>query len=80
MLSQQFSSVTLRTLDVPLSIPAAQPVITYVNSIREPTLAWIAEPLDFDAVLDDIAVKVDQVIRAQGSFRATTHMGVFVSR
>jgi SAM-dependent methyltransferase len=80
MLSQQFSSVTLRTLDVPLSIPAAQPVITYVNSIREPTLAWIGEPLDFDAVLDDIAVKVDQVIRAEGRFRATTHMGVFVCR
>jgi SAM-dependent methyltransferase len=80
MLSQQFSSVTLRTLDVPLSIPAAQPVITYVNSIREPTLAWIGEPLDFDAVLDDIAVKVHQVIRAEGRFRATTHMGVFVCR
>lgn len=80
MLGQQFSSITLRTLDVPLSIPTAQPVITYVNSIREPTLAWIGEPLDFDAVLDDIAVKVDQVIRAQGSFRATTHMGVFVCR
>jgi hypothetical protein len=80
VLSQQFSSVTLRTLDVPLSIPAAQPVITYVNSIREPTLAWIGEPLDFDAVLDDIAVKVDQVIRAEGRFRATTHMGVFVCR
>jgi DNA-binding beta-propeller fold protein YncE len=37
-------------------------------------------PINFDAVLDDIAVKVDQVIRAQGSFRATTHMGVFVCR
>lgn len=80
ILSREFSSVTLRTLDLSLSIPTAQPVIAYVASIREPILAWIGEPLDFDAVLDDIAVKVEQVIQAQGSFRATIHMGVFICR
>jgi len=80
ILSREFSSVTLRTFDVSLSIPTAEPVITYVASIREPILTWIGEPLDFDAVLDDIAVKVEQVIQAQGSFRATTHMGVFICR
>jgi hypothetical protein len=63
---------------VPLSIPAAQPVISYVDSIREPILAWIGEPLDFDAVLSDIAAKVEQVIQAQGSFRTSTQMGVFI--
>jgi SAM-dependent methyltransferase len=80
MLTREFSSVTLRTLDVPLSIPAAQPVIAYVASMREPILASISEPLDFDAVLDDIAARVEQVIQAQGTFRATTHMGVFTCR
>jgi SAM-dependent methyltransferase len=80
LLSREFSSVTLRTLDVALSIPSTQPVITYVASIREPTVALIREPLDFDAVLDDIAAKVEQAIQAQGSFRATTHMGVFICR
>jgi hypothetical protein len=65
---------------VSLSIPTAQPAITYVASIREPILAGIGEPLDFDAALDDMAVKVEQVIQAQGSFRATTHMGVFICR
>ena len=80
ILSQEFSSVTLRAFDVPLSIPAAQPVIGYVGSIREPILAWIGEPLDFDAVLDDIAVKVERVIQAQGSFRTSTRMGVFICR
>jgi SAM-dependent methyltransferase len=80
MLGREFSSVTLRTLDVPLSIPSVQPVITYVASMREPILASIGEPLDFDAVLDDIAMKVDQAVQAQGSFQATTHMGVFSCR
>jgi ubiquinone/menaquinone biosynthesis C-methylase UbiE len=80
ILSQEFSSVTLRTFDVPLSIPTAQPVIAYVASIREPVLAWIVEPLDFDAVLDDIAAQVEQVIQAQGSFRTSTRMGVFACR
>ena len=80
LLSQEFSSVTLHTHDVPLSIPAPEPVIAYVASVREPLLAWIGEPLDFDAVLGDIAVKVEQAIQAQGSFRTSTHMGVFVCR
>jgi SAM-dependent methyltransferase len=80
LLGREFSSVTLRTLDVPLSIPAAQPVITYVASMREPMLASVGEPLDFDAVLGDIAGNVDRVIQAEGSFRATTHMGVFICR
>jgi SAM-dependent methyltransferase len=80
LLSRDFSSVTLRTLDVPLSIPSVQPVITYVASIREPILALAGEPLDFDRVLDDIAVKVEQVIQAQGGFRATSHMGIFTCR
>jgi SAM-dependent methyltransferase len=80
LLSRAFSSVTLRTLDVPLSIPSAQPVITYVDSIRAPILAWTGDRLDFDAVLDDIAVRVEQDIEAQGYFRATTHMGVFICR
>jgi hypothetical protein len=67
-------------VDVALSIPAARPVVTYVASIREPVLAGIGEPLDFDAVLDDIAVQVEQAIQAQGSFRTYTHMGVFICR
>ncbi len=80
MLRREFSSVTLRTDDVPLSIPTAQPVIAYVGSIREPVLARIGEPLDFDAMLGDIAAQVDQVIQAQGSFRATGRSGVFICR
>lgn len=78
LLSKEFASVTLRTVDVPLSIPSPQPVVTYVGSIREPTLAAVREPLDFDAVLDDIAMMVEQAIQAEGSFRATSHMGVFI--
>jgi SAM-dependent methyltransferase len=80
VLGREFSSVTLHAQDVPLSIPAAQPVVTYLASLREPVLAWAGEPLDFDAVLDDITARVEQVIQAQGSFRATSHMGVFVCR
>jgi hypothetical protein len=60
--------------------PAAQPLITYLASLRQPVLAWAGEPLDFDAVLDDIAVQVEQAIQAQGSFRTTSHMGVFICR
>jgi SAM-dependent methyltransferase len=80
MLSREFSSVALHTRDVPLSIPEAQPVITYLASLHEPVLAWAGQPLDFDAVLADVAVRVEQAIQAEGSFRASTHMGVFICR
>ena len=80
LLSHDFASVTVRTLNVPLSIPSPQPVVTYVGSIREPTLAAIREPLDFDAVLDDVATMVERAIQADGSFRATSHMAVFMCR
>jgi SAM-dependent methyltransferase len=80
MLNQEFSSVALRTYEVPLSIPSAQPVVTYVASLRDPMLAWIGEPFDFDAMLDDIAAKVEQDIQAQGSFRTATQMGVYICR
>jgi len=79
-LSREFSSVTLHTRDVPLSMPEARPVTTYLASLREPILAWTGEPLDFDAVLDDIAMKVEQAIQTRGSFRATSQMGVFICR
>ena len=80
MLSPEFSSVTLRTHDVALAIPSPQPVVTYVDSIREPTLALIGERVDFDAVLGDIAARVEQVIHAHGRFRATSRTGVFICR
>lgn len=80
LLSAQFPSVTLHSVDVPLSIPAAEPVLGYIASIREPTLAMIGERLDFDAVLDDIAARVNAVIQAQGSFLTASRMGVFVCR
>jgi SAM-dependent methyltransferase len=78
MLSRDFSSVTLQTFDVPLSIPSSQPVITYIDSVREPTLALVREPIDFDSVLDDIALQVEQIIKAQGRFLSTSRMGVFI--
>jgi SAM-dependent methyltransferase len=78
LLSREFSSVTLRTFEVPLSIPSVPPVIGYAGSLRDPVLGWAGEPLDFDAVLGDIAVRVEETIQAQGSFRVTTHMGIFI--
>jgi ubiquinone/menaquinone biosynthesis C-methylase UbiE len=80
LLSQEFSSVTLHPRDLALSIPTAQPIIAYIGSIREPILARIGELLDFDAVLVDVATQVEQVIQAQGSFRATGRSGVFICR
>ena len=64
--------------DLALAIPSAQPVVAYPGSIHEPVISHVGEPLDFDAVLGDVAARVERVSRAQGYFRATTRGGVFV--
>jgi ubiquinone/menaquinone biosynthesis C-methylase UbiE len=77
LLRQEFSQVTLRMYEVPLSIPTPEPVVSYIASLRDPVLAWVGSSLDFDAVLDDISALVDQTIRTDGRFRTFTRMGVF---
>jgi SAM-dependent methyltransferase len=79
-LQTEFSDVSLHHLDVPLAFPTAEPVLGYLNSVRDPIERSISEPFSFDAVLDDVAGHVEEVIRAQGCFRAVSRMGVFVCR
>jgi hypothetical protein len=55
-------------------------VVTYLDSIREPVLRYLGEPLDFDAVLGLVAARVEEVIRVRGTFRAVNRSGVFVCR
>ena len=38
-------------------------MVAYLGSIREPVLRYIGEPLDFDAVLGEVAARVEEVIR-----------------
>lgn len=80
ILARQFSSITTYRKDGTLAFPSAQPVVGYLDSVREPVLRLVGEPFDFDAVLDDIAGRVDRVIAAEGSFRTTTRSGVFACR
>lgn len=80
ILATAFAEVTLHGHEVPLAFPGPEPVVAYIDSVREPTLAHIGEPLDFDAVLDDIAARVERVVAVEGAFRTTSRMGVFVCR
>lgn len=80
VLGREFSEVNFYGRDLPLSFPAAGPVVGYLDSLREPIAAAVSEPLDFDAVLADVAARIDQVIRESGRFRATFRAGVFVCR
>jgi SAM-dependent methyltransferase len=79
-LQTEFSDVSQHRFDVPLAFPIVEPVLGYLNSVRDPIERSIGESFSFDAVLDDVASHVEQVIRAEGSFRATSRMGVFVCR
>ncbi|HWF81106.1 MAG TPA: class I SAM-dependent methyltransferase [Streptosporangiaceae bacterium] len=80
VLGREFPAIAVHRHDLPLSFPDAEPVIGYLASLREPIIANIKEPLDFDAALADVAARVDQVIRTEGRFRTTFRTGVFVCR
>ncbi len=75
-----FAEVTLYPHAVPLAFPSAGPVVGYLDSVREPILRGLGEPVDFDAALSDVAARVSQVIRADGRFRTTSRSGVFACR
>ena len=80
VLATAFSDMTLHQHELPLAIPSAEPVVTYLDSLREPVLRSVGEPLDFDAVLGLVAARVEEVIRERGTFRAVNRSGVFVCR
>ena len=80
ILAPQFSDITLRRHEVPLSFPAAEPVVAYLSSIRAPVLAYAGAQFPFDEALRELAARVEHVIQAEGRFRATSRSGVFVCR
>ena len=80
VLAAGFSDVVLHRHEVPLAFPLARPVVAYLGSIREPVISHVGESLNFDAVLGAVAARVEQIIRAEGSFRAASRSGVFACR
>jgi ubiquinone/menaquinone biosynthesis C-methylase UbiE len=80
VLEREFAQVTVHRGEATLAFPTAQPVLDYVDSIREPILAQLGQPIDFDAVLDEVRARVDAVIAIDGRFLATYHAGVFTCR
>jgi hypothetical protein len=80
ILGQYFSDVTVRRYDVPLSFPGAGPVVAYLDSVRDPIVSYVGERFPFDAALEEFAVRVEQAIQVQGSFRTVSSSGVFICR
>jgi hypothetical protein len=80
LLSRLFGSVDLRRHEMPLSFPSTEPVVAYLDSVRESVLAHIGEPLDCDTVLREVAARVADEVRVRGRFRMMARMGVFVCR
>jgi SAM-dependent methyltransferase len=80
LLEGAFSDVTLHARDTVLAFPDAQPVADYLASVREPIERTVGDPFSFDAALDTVTARVEQVIHEQGRFRTTFRSGVFLCR
>jgi SAM-dependent methyltransferase len=79
-LEHEFPEVTLHRNELSLAFPHAQPVRDYLDSLREPILAHVGEPVDFDAVLDEVCARVEAVVTADGCFQDAFRSGVFACR
>jgi SAM-dependent methyltransferase len=80
VLRAEFADVTLRRHELALSIPGPEPVVAYLDSVREPILSYVGEQFDFDAALAGVAAQVSREVAERGSFRATARSGVFACR
>ncbi len=80
VLEAEFCGVILHRHEVPPAFPSAHPLVAYLSSIREPVISHVGEPLDFDAALDQVAARVERIIRDEGSFRTVSCGGVFACR
>jgi SAM-dependent methyltransferase len=80
ILGREFSDVTLHEHEVTLSFPGPEPIVSYLDSVREPILRHLGEPFSFDDALREVAARVGQAVREHGRFRAVSRSGVFVCR
>jgi SAM-dependent methyltransferase len=80
ILGQEFSDVSLRSYEAALSFPDPGPVVGYIDSLREPTLSYAGEQFPFDEALQELAARIDQIIRTEGRFRTISRGGVFICR
>jgi SAM-dependent methyltransferase len=79
-LDGRFDEVALVRTDLPLAIPGPDPVISYLDSMREPIVASLGGKLDYDAVLAEVAAGVERAAGPDGRFRTASRGGVFVCR
>jgi SAM-dependent methyltransferase len=79
-LRREFADVTLYSQVVTLSVPGPEPVVAYIDSVREPILSYVGEQFDFDAALAQAAASVSREVAERGAFRVTASSGVFACR
>lgn len=80
VLAAEFSDVELFWQEHSLSIPAPEPIVRYLDSVRAPILSYVGRQFDFDVALAMLADRVAAVIEEHGAFRATSRSGVFACR
>ncbi len=80
VLQVEFAKVTLHRRVVPLAFPSPEPVIAYLNSVRDPISAASVRRSTSPWRSMTFAARVQRVIDRKGHFRAHSTMGVFVCR
>jgi hypothetical protein len=77
---EEFDEILVRRLDSAIVLPAVQPLLRYVDSLR-----WLYEPAlpsgcTWEAVMTRLRAITSEALTARGALRVTTHTGFVVGR
>jgi len=75
-----FDQVLLHELHSELVFPAAEPVVTYIDSTADLYQPHLKNGVRWQAVLLEVEQRVEKQIISQGTFRVNKHNGIFVCR
>jgi len=79
-LSNAFSVVERYDLTSALVFPTAEPLLAYIDSIRDLYLSFLPQPVTWSIFLEAVQRRLEDLLRENGEIRVRKHAGVFVCK
>jgi len=80
LLLESFAMVERYDLQSALVFPAAEPLLAYIDSIRDPYLPLLPPAVTWQMFLEEIRQRVASQVREADAFRVRKHVGVFICK
>ncbi len=80
ILAEWFPEVILHTFESALVFPETKPVLRYLNSLQEFFAPSLPEEISWEALMSQVEIQVDEVIKQEGEYRVPKLTGAFVAQ